>query len=433
MIRTTTLAATALLCLASILPAAAQDVLIRRAKVHTATDRGTLADADVLVQGGVIRGVGPGLAAPAGIEVVEAGGRPLTPGLFAGLTALGLEEISGERDTVDHAIDFSQVATVDAQWRPEFDPVPAYNPRSAAIAVNRVEGLTFTMLAPGSMGGGSFVTGQGEAVRLDGRFDATLDGSRTLFVDLGGGAVRQAGGSRAALYMLLEQAIAEAARTGTALTLADAGRGLLTPAGRETFARYLDGGRVVFYVDRAADIVQALKLAERHGFEPIIAGGAEAWEVADLLATRGVPVLVDALANLPSDFEHLGARLDNAARLHAAGVPVGFTQSGDATHNARKIRQLAGVAAANGLPWEAALAGITSVPAQAFGVGDRVGRIAVGQRADLVLWSGDPLEVTTGADQVWIAGRPDPMRSRQTELRDRYLGETGGWPRGYVK
>src|SRR3546814_15143949 len=110
-----------------------------------------------------------------------------------------------------------------------------------------------------------------------------------------------------------------------------------------------------------------------------------------------------------------------AARLHAAGVAVGFTQSGDASHNARKLRQLAGNAVANGLPWADGLAGLTRVPAQALGVDDRIGAIAPGMLADLVLWSGDPLEVSSVARQVWLGGQAIEMRSRQTELRDRYL------------
>src|SRR5690606_12391666 len=183
---------------------------------------------------------------------------------------------------------------------------------------------------------------------------------------------------------------------------------------------YLAGGRVVFSVDRAADILQVLALAKRHGMRPVIAGGAEAWRVAEALAAAKVPVLLDALDNLPGNFDRLGATLENAARLHAAGVTIAFSQRGDATHNARKVRQLAGVAVANGLPWDAALAALTRNPAEVFGQADR-GRIAVGQLADLVLWSGDPLEVTSWAEQVWIAGKPQPMRSRQTELLERYL------------
>src|SRR5690606_36950384 len=149
------------------------------------------------------------------------------------------------------------------------------------------------------------------------------------------------------------------------------------------------------------------------------------------IARDGVTVLLDPLVNLPANFDQLGARLDNAARLHAAGVAVAISQSGDATHNARKVRQAAGNAVANGLPWEAGLAALTSVPARAFGVDDRYGSIEVGKQADLVLWTGDPLDVTSVARQVWLGGKAIPMRSRQTELRDRYLRPPGALPRAY--
>jgi imidazolonepropionase-like amidohydrolase len=165
-----------------------------------------------------------------------------------------------------------------------------------------------------------------------------------------------------------------------------------------------------------------LALAKRYGIKPVISGGTEAWVVAEELAAADVPVLIDALVNLPVTFDVIGARLDAAALLARAGVRVGFTQFfSDASHNARKIRQVAGNAVAHGLPWDVALAGLTSVPAEIFGVAETRGRIAEGQAADLVLWSGDPLEVTTVAEQVWIGGNAIPMRSRQTELRDRYL------------
>ena len=423
------------LALASLAAAAsAQAVLfIDNAKVHTAGPRGTLANGDVIVTDGVISAVGPELAAPAGATRVDAQGQPLTPGLFAGLTALGLEEISAEPSTVHSNFGAAtpHVHPGETRWRPEFDVLPAYNPRSQVIGVNRKEGLTFTVLAPGALEQGSFVAGQGGAVRFDGGFDALVEGSRSLFVNLGAGAVAGSGGSRAAQYMLLDQAIRESRPAPSPMMMVSPGHGLLTPAGREAMGRYLRGGRVVFHVDRAADIRQVLKLGERYGFQPVIAGGAEAWVVAGELAKARVPVLLDALLNLPNSFDQLGARLDNAAKLHAAGVSVAFTQAGDATHNARKIRQLAGVAAANGLPWETALAGLTSAPAKVFGIDAKIGSIEVGKTADLVLWNGDPLEVTTTATQVFVGGRAVPMQSRQTLLRDRYLAPKGERSRLY--
>jgi len=143
--------------------------------------------------------------------------------------------------------------------------------------------------------------------------------------------------------------------------------------------------------------------------------------LAPELAQAKVPVFVDALGNLPASFDQLGATLENAARLQRAGVAVSFAQSGDASHNARKVRQLAGNAVAHGLPWADGLAGLTRVPAQALGVDDQLGSIEPGKLADLVLWEGDPLDVAHYAEQVWLGGRAMPMRSRQTELRDRYL------------
>jgi imidazolonepropionase-like amidohydrolase len=174
-----------------------------------------------------------------------------------------------------------------------------------------------------------------------------------------------------------------------------------------------------------------LAFARRHNVRPLILGGAEAWRVAAPLAAARVPVLLDPLAALPASYDALGTRLDNAARLHRAGVPVSFSQFDSAAHLAGKLRQAAGNAVAHGLPWEAALAGLTRVPAEAFGVGDTLGRIEPGLVADLVLWSGDPLEVTSLPDQVWMRGVARPLRSRQSELRDRYLPPSGAWPRAY--
>ena len=400
--------------------ALAQDILIRNATVHTAGAQGTLQNADVLVRNGVIQSVGSGIAAP-GATVVEANGRPLTPAFFGGITEIGIEEVSGESSTVDAAVTLE-----DQPMRPEFDVTLAYNPASVLIPVTRVEGIGFTLLAAST--GGSFIAGQGGVMRLDGSADPV--GPRALFVRLGSGGAELAGKSRAAQWMLLDQMVAEA----RGRVPADSPHALLTPAGRATLARYLAGnGRIVVQVHRAADIRQLLRWAQRENVRIAIVGGAEAWKLAPQLAQAKVPVFVDALAALPADFDQIGASLENAARLDGAGVSVSFSQAGDASHNARKIRQLAGNAVANGLPWEDGLAGLTRVPAEAFGVGDRVGTIAPGKLADLVLWSGDPLDVAHTAEQLWLGGRAIPMRSRQTELRDRYLQQPGPLPRAYSK
>lgn len=394
--------------------AQAQDVLIRGARVHTLTAQGTLERSDVLLHDGRIAQIGSGLTAGAGATVIEANGRPLTPGLFGGITGLGVTEIELEASTDDRTA-FSGSRAGDYIARPEFDVTQEYNPHAAAIAVNRIEGLTFAMVAP--QASGTLFAGQGAVARLDGSANPFVPASRTEFLDMGPSATNGVGYSRAAQFMLLEQAVREATPTKP---LQPGDVRLLTPTGREVLGRYLNGGRIAFAVDSAADIRQVLAFAARNRISPVIVGGAQAPQVAQQLAAAKVPVLLDALQNLPATFDQLGASLENAAQLQRAGVPIIFTYFSAGTNAAHKVRQGAGVAVAHGLPWDAALAALTSTPADVFGLGTGAGRIAVGSPADVVLWSGDPLEVTSYAEQVWIGGKAQSMRSRQTELAERY-------------
>ena len=402
----------------------AQNLLIRNATVHTAGAQGTLQNTDVLVQGGNIAAIGRSLSVASGVEVIDAAGKPLTPTLFGGVTAIGLDEVSAEDPTNDQSLALGQGKQMVV--RPEFDVTLAYNPASVLVPIARVEGIGFTLLGADTANGGSIIAGQGAVVRLDGSADPA--GPKVLFVQLGSDGANLSGGSRASQWMLLDQFIDEVrGRIPVGASMA-----MLTPAGRDTLARYLNGGgRVMVGVHRAADIRQLLRWSQRHGVRIAIQGGAEAWMLAPQLAAAKVPVFIDPLANLPRSFDEIGATLQNAARLRAAGVQVGFSQSDKASHNARKIRQIAGNAVANGLPWEDGLAGLTRVPADVLGVGDRSGTISIGKRADLVLWTGDPLDVSTVAKQVWFDGRAIPMRSRETELRDRYLRAAGDLPRAY--
>jgi hypothetical protein len=385
----------------------AADFLIRNATVHTITSAAPLEHTDVRIHGKVIVAVGKDLAA-AGATVLEAGNRPLTPGLWGGLSTLGLIDLPGEPDTAD-ASQGAGAPPWHQQWRPEFDVTLAYNPRATVVPITRIEGVTWAVLEPAS--DDSILGGQGAAVTLSGDYDAVLAGSRSLFLQLGGGSNKLSNGSRAGGYMLLDQAVREARAPAAAGEMA-----LLHPAGREALLRYLDHGRIVFDVQRAADILQLIAFAQRTGIKAVVSGGAEAWVVAKQLARADIPVILDPLQDLPSGFDQLASRLDNAALLHRAGVTIAFSGG-----YPRGIRQPAGNAVAAGLPWEVALASITRTPAEIFGLGSTRGRIAVGQAADLVLWDGDPLEVTTIAERVWIAGEPVTMRSRQTLLRDRYL------------
>jgi Amidohydrolase family len=391
----------------------AQSILIRDATVHTLGAAGVLEHTDILIHDGRIAELGPHLAAPAGAQVIEAAGRPVTPGFFGGIGHMGMEEIGQEPSVADYALNLGAM-------RPEFDVSLAFDPDSTVLGVNRTRGVTFSQLAPSSEAGhkgegGSIVSGEGALARLDG----SLAAPHALFIETGGGANSLSGGSRAAQFMLLEQAIGEVRQPK--LMLANDER-LLTPAGRSVFASYLSGGgRIVFDSNRAADIRRIIELARREHLRVAIRGGAEAWRVAPELAAAGMPVLLDPLVDLPDTFDSVGSTLENAARLQRAGVKIAFSFDDPQPHSMFKLRQGAGVAVAHGLPFEAALAAMTRNPAEIFGVADRNGSIESGRIADLVVWSGDPLEVTTLADEVFIQGVRQQMRSRQTELRDRYL------------
>lgn len=385
-------------------------LLIRNATIHTvsADSRAPLQNTDLLVQDGRIAAIGKNLTAPAGIRVVEAAGRPVTPGTFGGLTRVGLEEIGLESTTGDHSHRLGQM-------RPEFDVTMAFNPESMSLGIHRSNGITFTVLTPGSVSGGSMVAGLGAPTALDG----SLPGNqRAIFIDVGGDANDLSGGSRAAQFMLLRQAVVEA-RAPNLVMVHD--ERLLTPSGRQVLLDYLKGaGPFVFDVDRAVDIRRTLQFIKEEKIRGVIRGGAEAWRVAGELAAAGVPVVLDPLDNLPNSFDALGATLTNAARLRAAGVTVAFSMRSPEVHDAGKVRQAAGNAVSHGMPWADGLAAITRIPAEIFGVADRFGSIAVGRPADIVLWSGDPLDVSSLPELVVASGQIDSLDSRHRALRDRY-------------
>jgi len=405
-------------CLASLSVAAQADaIMIRGATVHTMSGDGVLENTDVFIAEGKVQRIGKDLPLAKGdVRVFDAGGKPLTPGLFAGVTAIGIAEVPAVEESTDtgHALQ---------AMHPEFNVVPAYNPNSSLVPVTRIEGFSFTLLGPDTVG--SIFGGQGQMVRLDGAYESFL-GSPVLFINVGPDTNKLSGGSRAARWMLLQQAMQEADNPPVSTETA-----LLTRAGRGTLSAFVAGGKVVFNVDRASDILETIRFAEKYGLDLVIAGGAEAWMVARELAAAKVPVLLNPLANLPANFDSLGARLNNAAMLEAAGVVIAIS-SGE-THNARKQRQLAGNAVSYGLPHAEGIAALTINPANIFGVADQQGSIQADRPANLVLWSGDPLEVTSAAEVVVIDGKLIPMESRQTKLRDRYLPENPAMPRAYIK
>jgi imidazolonepropionase-like amidohydrolase len=194
-------------------------------------------------------------------------------------------------------------------------------------------------------------------------------------------------------------------------------------------------GRMPLVVEayRESDIRQVIAFASAYRLKVILLGGAEAWKAAPALARAGIPVIADPRDNLPTSFETLGATLDNVPRLQKAGVKVAIaTMGGALDQRYRSLRQFAGIAVANGLPYEEALASITRIPAEIWGMAATYGTLERGKEADVVIWSGDPLELASLPTAVFIRGQAQDLTSRQTQLRDRYRDVKNAPPTGYV-
>ena len=397
--------------------AAAPKSLVAIVGATVETGKGpALNDAVVLVEGDHIVSVTAGGAAPAGATIVDGKGKLVTCGFVDAFTSIGLVEV----DLEDDARDDSQGG--EDRIRAGFRAEDAYNPLGTVAKITRREGVTSAGVVPT----GGLFSGQSLWADLDGEVarDAIVKAPLALHVHVesGGGA---ASGGRGASILRIREAFDDARvfqKNRAAWERNQSREFAPSRLDLEAIVRTLGGAvPVVFHVDRAADILTVLGLAKEFALRPIIAGGAEAWRVAADLAAAKVPVFVHPLLPGPTSFDTLGARDDNAARLAAAGVSVGISTHD--THNARKLRQEVGNAIRAGLSREAALASVTRVPAEAFGLGARYGTLEKDRVANLVVWSGDPFELATRATAVMIRGRWVTLESRQSELFDKYRAE----------
>jgi len=411
--------------------ASAETIALRGATVHTLGPQGTLQNATVILQDGVIAAVGKDVRIPAGARVVDVAGKFITPGLIDAYGRLGVTEVDGEAATVDES-------AKGLPYSAAFSVAEAIEPRSQRIQVNRAEGITAGLVAPeasmDSSGLGPIIAGQASFLRLKPGMAIDVRTPVGFVFTYGEAGADLSGGARSAVLLRL-RALLDDARDYAAHREAfnNGARREYTGTRQDLEAlQPLLAGKVPLLaeVHRASDILILLKLAREQQLKLVIIGGAEAWEVAPQLAAAKVPVVLDVFENLPSSFEMLGATFENAARLNAAGVEIAFAYAEH--YNPRNARQLAGNAVAHGLPYDAALAAITRNPARIYGVGNTLGTLEVGKTADLVVWDGDPLETSTLTTQVYVGGEQVPTTSRQTLLRDRYRTPRGTLPPAYV-
>jgi imidazolonepropionase-like amidohydrolase len=411
----------ALLALAAASPAAAETLAIVNARVVSLGAAGDLPRGAVLVRDGKIVEVGASVRIPSDARVIDATGQTLTPGLVATISPLGLNDTIGSG--------WPGRGSTDPRLSAGFDVAYDVDPNSPQIPEARVEGVTAAVLAPtpASAAAGAprkVFGGQLGVIRLSDSGDYLVAPHVAVLTALGEGSASAAGGGRGAWRGLIKQSLALARdyRAGRvdegkleALSLSRADMEALGPIADRRQP-------LVVEANRASDIRLALATAREENIRIVVSGGAEAWLLAKEIAAAKVPVILDAEDNQAFTFDSLNATYRNAAILNQAGVLIAFKPGiARIVFLIRTPRYLAGRTVPYGLPWEAALAAITVNPARIFGFDGAKGSITPGKDADLVLWSGDPLETTTVARKVLIGGVEQPMTSRSRQLRDRYI------------
>ncbi len=393
-------------------------IAITNARIHRGD--GTRIDAGTVVfQGDTISAIGPAASVvlPEGAHVVDGSGHWLTPGLVDAESLVGLVDIFGERATRESAMDERRDPI-----RAAFSVLDGWNPRSVVIPVTRVEGVTSVALGPRE----GLVSGRGAMVRLTGdRADkAALKTPTAVYISLAQDGRHAGFDSRGGALLALRELFDDVRQFAKRRNEFERNEMRALSASRldlEALIPVVEGKLpVVIEAHRASDIESALSFIVEQRVSAVLSGCEEGWLVKDAIAQSKVPVIVNAFANLPRDFDALSAHAENAARLHGAGVEVILATREIGDHESRTLRFQAGNAVASGLPWETALSAITARPAKLFGVADRIGTLGVGKLADCVLWSGDPFEPLTRPRHVFMGGAEIPRVSRQTMLRDRY-------------
>ena len=415
--------------------ARAETTAFVNATVHTANGP-AMEKATVVVENGRIASVGAA-AVPAGATVVDCAGKHLWPGFVAPWTALGLVEISSVRGTMD--------ATETGSINPNVRADVEINPDSELLPVARFNGVTSALVVPGTDPNKGGISGASALIHLDGwtREDMTIKAPVALHVRWPAmGINRSVFETRSEEDQKKEReqaikAIQHAFDDARAYWKARSAQGKSGVPRHDQDVKWEAMGKalrgeipVVFHASTLSQIQASLKFADEQGLKNlVIADGYDAWRVAAELKKRGVAVVLGPSQELPRrSYEPYDQGMAQAARLFQAGVRYCISDGGG-SGNASAVRNLpyeAAYAAAYGLPREEALKAVTLYPAQIFGVADRIGSIEPGKVADLVLGDGDPLEVTTRVQQVYIAGKAVSMENRQTRLFQKYDGRPRG-------
>lgn len=413
----------------------AQSIAITGATLAIGDGSEPIQNGTVVITGGKVVAAGAGVAVPAGAKTIDAAGKWVTPGLVSGFSRVGLAEVPGVSETNDTRASKSPFSAA-------IDVAPAINPLANPIAISRTAGVTRAVVVP--VAGSGMFAGQGAVVDLGADMNPITKARAFQYVEMGEEGKDDAGGSRAAMILTFRMMLTEAQSYAKAPAGYDGGTkdALLNRVDAQALVPVVNGTiPLMVHAESARDIVTVLSLKQDFpALKLILAGATEGWMVAAQIAAAKVPVITAGLEDLPSSFEKLAATQSNVGRLVKAGVSVSMGMlTGDSALQLRLATQQAGnmvaltkVPGATGLSWGQALRTITSAPAEAMGLGDRIGSLKAGKAGDVVMWDGDPFEMTSAPVAVWIDGVQQPIENRQTKLRDRYATPNeGAMPKAY--
>jgi len=390
--------------------AQAETIALKGGTLHTVSGAGMIENGTMVITDGKITAVGTDVKIPSDARVIDTTGKVIVPGFMNSNSRLGLSEISMTRDSNEHSAKGSPFGAA-------FDVRYGLNSHSIVIAENRRQGLTHA-LSQASRASGVF-KGQGAII--------SLDGARDMIMAPGPmSAMIASGGNRnvawAKVRLILDQVKHYARNRSNVLKGKGRSDYMLDPNNMDALIPVVKGEQALYlHLNSENDILQAIALKKDMDVKVIIVGASEAWRVAADLARENVAVVIDPQDNLPTDFGNASASYGNAALLEKAGVNFAITPGGmGANHNAYMVNQVAGIAVGHGLSWDMALKSITLAPAQIFGIDKDYGSLEKGKIANVVVWDGDPLEVTSNPDHVIIKGTEFELKSRRSMLRDRY-------------
>lgn len=425
----------------------AETIVIRNVDVYP-VNGAEMKGVSVVLADGKIAEIGAKIMPAKGARIIEGKGLRVYPGMIDSATELGLSEISGIRETVDTG--------ELGEFMPQLRALSAVNPESEHFGVVRVSGITSVMTFPSSGGGGGggrfgggerqIISGQAALIHTDGWTweDMAIDRSAAvhlIFPTLGGRGGRGGGAPDAILEMIpgatgatgftaakrtYDQQVAKITEFFDQARQYQKERAAKAPGFQpelkmEAMMPVLEGKvPLAVSASRASVIHDAIAFAEKQKIKIVILQPRDIAKVGPELKAKNIPVILGKVLALPDqEDDPYDSASTRPAEAYKAGVKFAFGSFEN--EFVRNLPYQAATAVAFGLPYDEALKAVTINPAQIWGHASDIGSVEKGKVADLMVTTGDPLEISTQVKYVFIKGKEIPLVNKQTRLYEKYM------------